>query len=116
MGSDTTVQETAAKTESGVCFRLIYRSHSLLAPTDESGLADILKVARSKNADLGVTGALMLYDDWFAQVLEGPQPVIEALYARIKTDPRHNGVRLDKAGQMAHSLPLPGRPYRSRIR
>jgi hypothetical protein len=104
MGIDATVQETAAQTGAGFCFRLIYRSHSLLAPTDESGLAEILKVARSKNSDLGVTGALMLYDDWFAQVLEGPQPVIEALYARIKTDPRHNGVRLDEAGMVPKRL------------
>ncbi len=102
MGSDTSVKEAEASTE--VCYRLIYRSHSLLAPQDDLALADILKVARSKNADLGITGALMLYDDWFAQVLEGPQAVIEALYARIKADPRHNGVRLNEAGAVPKRL------------
>jgi hypothetical protein len=95
MGNDASVKEAGTAAEA--CYRLIYRSHSLLAPKDDAGLADILKVARTRNAQLGVTGALMLYDDWFAQVLEGPQPVVEALYARIKTDPRHNGVRLNEA-------------------
>ncbi len=102
MGSDTSVKEAEASTE--VCYRLIYRSHSLLAPGDTGALADILKIARSRNADLGITGALMLYDDWFAQVLEGPQPVIETLYARIKADPRHNGVRLNEAGNVPKRL------------
>ena len=67
METDTRVKDVAAE----ACYRLIYRSHSLLAARDDAGLADILKTARHKNADLGVTGALMLYDDWFAQVLEG---------------------------------------------
>ena len=61
------------------CYRLIYRSHSLLrGGKDEAGLAEILKTGPSNNADLGITGALMLYDDWFAQVLEGPQAAVEA--------------------------------------
>ena len=98
MAIETSVKEAPAAAVT--CYRLIYRSHSLLAPTDEAGLADILKVARAKNADLGITGALMLYDDWFAQVLEGPQAPVEALYARIKADPRHNGVRLSEAGDV----------------
>lgn len=106
MGTDASVQEVAAKSATEVCYRLIYRSHSLLPGngTDAEGLADILKVARHKNAELGVTGALMLYDDWFAQVLEGPQAVVEKLYARIKTDTRHNGIRLNEAGLVPKQL------------
>jgi Sensors of blue-light using FAD len=94
METDIRVKEAATQ----ACYRLVYRSHSLLGATNEAGLADILKTARHKNADLGVTGALMLYDDWFAQVLEGPQAVVEALYARIKADTRHDGIRLTEAG------------------
>jgi Sensors of blue-light using FAD len=104
MGSDTILQKDTAGIATEACYRLIYRSHSLLPPDDTAGLAEILRIARSRNADLGVTGALMLYDDWFAQVLEGPQPVIEALYARIKADPRHNGVRLNEAGPVSRRL------------
>lgn len=104
MGSDTKTATPMAT--SSVCFRLIYRSHSLL-PGDASGqaqLADILKGARLKNAGLGITGALMLYDDWFAQVLEGPEAAVEALFTRIKQDPRHNSVRLDEAGPQPKRL------------
>ncbi len=98
MGTDTRTAEPVTST--GPCFRLIYRSHSLLPKQgkDDAALAEILKVARLKNASLGITGALMLYDDWFAQVLEGPQAAVEALYARIKADPRHDAIRLTEAG------------------
>ena len=101
--NETTITKTALPRAGpvGECFRLIYRSHSLIPATgpDEgsNGLADILRIARSNNVSLGVTGALMLYDDWFAQVLEGPQDVVETLFGRIRTDKRHNSLRLDQA-------------------
>ncbi len=104
MGSDTKTAEPAAATDA--CFRLIYRSRSLLPAGDQgqSELVDILKGARVKNAGLGITGALMLYDDWFAQVLEGPQASVEALFTRIKSDQRHTSVRLAEAGQVPRRL------------
>lgn len=39
----------------------------------------------------------MLYDDWFAQVLEGPKDVVEGLFVHIRKDKRHEAVRLDYA-------------------
>ena len=98
MSGDTITKEPQAAQDH--CYRLIYRSHSLLPDggRDEAGLAEVLKQARTNNADLGITGALMLYDDWFAQVLEGPQTAVEGLYAKIKADTRHDGVRLNEAG------------------
>ena len=90
------------------CYRLIYRSHSLIPPAGSDGgskeLADILRTARSNNAALGVTGALMLYDDWFAQVLEGPRDVVETLFGTIRADPRHDSVRLDQAEMVPRRL------------
>ncbi len=85
-------KEARANAAEGPCYRLIYRSHSLLPGQgmDETGLATILKQARARNADLGITGALMLYDGWFAQVLEGPQVAVETLFAKIKVDTRHD--------------------------
>jgi hypothetical protein len=81
--------------------RLIYRSHSLLPGTglaeQEAGLAEILRVARARNAALNVTGALVLYDDWFAQVLEGPEPTVTALYDKIQRDTRHDKVVVDQS-------------------
>jgi hypothetical protein len=100
MSSDATLKEPLAGSATDPCYRLIYRSHSLLPDSgkDQAALAAILKQSRSGNADKGITGALMLYEDWFAQVLEGPQAAVEALYARIKADARHDGVRLNEAG------------------
>lgn len=96
-----TLEQADAK--AGPCFRLIYRSRSLL-PEDkaasESGLAEILKVARQNNQRLGITGALILYEEKqrFAQVLEGPEDTVKNLLARIKADPRHNSVEVREAG------------------
>ena len=76
-------------------YALAYRSHSRVptARTDHE-LADILRVARVNNAARGITGALLLYDDWFAQVLEGPEAAVRALYHRIADDKRHDGIEL----------------------
>ena len=46
------------------CFRLIYRSRSLLSEQPgnvEAGLSEILRTARSNNRKHGITGALMMY-------------------------------------------------------
>ena len=76
-------------------YALAYRSHSRV-PTAQADheLADILRVARVNNAAQGITGALLLYDGWFAQVLEGPEAAVRALFERIAEDKRHNGVEL----------------------
>ena len=105
MASDAVTKEHLAEAAVGLCYRLIYRSHSLLPAggKDEVALAEILKQARSANAERGITGALMLYDDWFAQVLEGPQAAVEALFSRIKQDKRHDTIRLYEA----QSVPKP---------
>ncbi len=106
MASDATMKEPLAGAAAEPCYRLIYRSHSLLAGggKDETALAAILKQARSRNAERGITGALMLYDDWFAQVLEGPQAAVEALFATIKRDTRHDTVRLYEAAAVPKRL------------
>lgn len=76
-------------------FRLAYRSHSLIsAATANEELANILRAARAKNASLKVTGALMFYENWFAQILEGPENAVKPLYEHIRHDPRHDSVQL----------------------
>ena len=78
---------------------IVYRSRSAIAPAGEDAeLSRILRDARAKNAGLGVTGALMLYDGWFAQVLEGPQAAVSGLFDRIKSDSRHSGVVVLQSG------------------
>lgn len=76
-------------------FRLIYRSKSQVsADRLDEELGNILRVARHKNAERGITGALLLYDDWFAQTLEGEEGEVRALYAHIEKDKRHTSVQL----------------------
>ena len=92
--------ETAVQTEP--CFRLIYRSHSLLADSMggvEKGLSEILRVSRINNRNRGVTGALVLYEykNLFAQALEGPEHEVQSLYDVIKADPRHENVEISEA-------------------
>ena len=91
------------------CFRLIYRSRSLLCEqsgTVDAGLSEILRVARSNNRKHGITGALMMYEhkDWFAQVLEGDETEINTLFERIKQDPRHKNVEVIEAGNVPARL------------
>lgn len=85
--------------ESDTVFRLIYRSRSCI-PDAMAGaeFGAILRVARAKNAGLGITGALMTYDHWFAQALEGPQAAVQSLFARIRRDPRHDSVEVSAEG------------------
>jgi hypothetical protein len=101
-GADSQVSEK----NSGAVFRLIYRSRSNIPDTDlDQALGEILHVARVNNAAKGITGALMLYDHWFAQVLEGEEAEIQKLFAAIRSDPRHRSI--DVTGQTS----VPGRTF-----
>ncbi len=98
--NQTDIDRSNSKTTvSGVTFRLIYRSKCLIpASSLDTELGNILRVARHKNAEQRITGALLLYDDWFAQTLEGEEGAVRALYAHIKTDPRHASVQMCEEG------------------
>lgn len=84
-------------------FRLIYRSRSRLPAGDAltgeaaEALEAILRVSRTNNVASGLTGALVLYGDWFAQVLEGPEAAVRGTYDRIRVDPRHDSLDLRSA-------------------
>jgi hypothetical protein len=76
-------------------FRLIYRSHCLIAPEDrKAGLGEIFTTARTKNKRLGITGALVISDDAFVQALEGDEAAVRELYATICRDTRHDGLSI----------------------
>jgi hypothetical protein len=84
---------------SGPVFRLVYRSHSRIPLDDRPvALAEILRVARSANARASITGALLITDNWFVQALEGEESSVQALYQRIRQDPRHEHVTLIESG------------------
>jgi hypothetical protein len=86
-------------TDADTIFRLVYRSHSRIPDADANAeLGRILRGARTNNASSDVTGALMLYDHWFAQVLEGPKAAVRTLFERIAADPRHDAVEVHEQG------------------
>ena len=78
-------------------FQLIYRSENRV-PSDQRRveLGDVFTTARRNNKRLGVTGALLVSDDSFVQTLEGDEPVVRELYARIAEDARHEQITLLK--------------------
>ena len=49
-------------------------------------------MARAKNAELRVTGALLITDHYFVQALEGEEDRVRALFDRIRRDDRHDEV------------------------
>lgn len=72
--------------------QLIYRSQPF--GFDRPTLATLLANARRNNRRDGITGALICRHDLYLQLIEGPAPAIDALYARIAVDDRHCDVRL----------------------
>jgi len=78
-------------------YRLVYYSANRLtgsAAEVEAEIGQILATSRRNNDAVGVTGALLFSDGLFAQVLEGPQAVVEATFERIQRDDRHGDVQL----------------------
>ncbi len=57
---------------------------------DAEDLQEIFSRSVENNSRAGITGLLLYRDLEFMQVIEGPEPAIEALYARIARDPRHS--------------------------
>jgi hypothetical protein len=72
--------------------QLIYRSQPF--GYDAAMLAGILSSARRNNPRDDITGALICRHDIYLQLIEGPPAAIDALYARIAVDDRHDDVRL----------------------
>ncbi|HEY0716506.1 MAG TPA: BLUF domain-containing protein [Streptosporangiaceae bacterium] len=80
-------------------FRLIYRSRNLIRPDGRRAeLGSLFSTARSNNKQQDITGALLVYGDWFAQVLEGREEPVRALFATIEQDGRHDSVSVIQSG------------------
>jgi hypothetical protein len=67
-------------------------------------IEDILHCSRRWNTLLGITGALLLTERHFVQVLEGPSPSLRLTLDRICSDPRHRILR-------SEVRPLDGRSF-----
>ena len=71
---------------------LHYCSRSLV-PTRGPSMDRLAEQCRRNNPRLGVTGALIVDDGAFFQVLEGEADDVDSLFAVIAADPRHRDVR-----------------------
>lgn len=56
---------------------------------DQATLSNLLLDSRRANQRDNITGALIARHDLYLQLLEGPQPKVEAVYDRILNDDRH---------------------------
>lgn len=62
-------------------------------PAFSPEMLDLARTALVRNPALGITGALYFDGVQFYQVIEGSPAAVEGLFARIRKDPRHNGVQ-----------------------
>ena len=81
-------------------YSLIYRSQASRA-VHEVTLPPLLRKARLHNERTRLGGLLLYANGEFVQVLEGPEPALSQLYARIQADPRHYAVRTLAYGPIA---------------
>jgi len=74
--------------------RLIYRSKTSWDILTNELLRKLAVGSTSRNGEKGITGILLLSDESFLQVLEGPEPAVNALYGKIIQDKLHAEVTL----------------------
>lgn len=82
--------------------RLIYTSRHDNSRVET--LDTILGTSRRNNARDHVSGALVISDRHFLQVLEGERSVIAACFLRIIQDPRHREIQVISAGDQKQRL------------
>ncbi len=80
--------------DDGSLWSWIYISQSLLSAGQNNAIiAQIVESSRRNNRILDISGALMLADRTFAQVIEGPRGNIDTLRKRILADDRHRDIK-----------------------
>jgi hypothetical protein len=60
----------------------------------EDDISALLQKCRINNAQKDITGMLIYFDGTFVQFLEGPEAHINALFAKINKDKRHQDIIL----------------------
>lgn len=74
-------------------YSLLYVSQSV-RPMNESELKTLLDGARELNRAQGITGFLLYFNQSFMQILEGQRSRLQAVWERIRRDPRHHNLRI----------------------
>ena len=85
-------------------FRLVYYSRNAVKSLGRPVLAEIKSIlnnATRNNPSLGLTGALVFNDAYFAQVLEGDRKAVTSTFCKIAKDSRHSDLVIMKAEPIA---------------
>lgn len=85
------IPETRHENNETDLIHCIYTSAATEDFSNEEVIA-ILRKAREKNKQLGVTGILLYESGSFFQIIEGPEITIHSLYEKISQDKRHSHV------------------------
>jgi hypothetical protein len=87
--------DTPPVNQTRTTFRLMYRSRDRVPAEDRGNeLGALFASSRSNNEKRDITGALLLTESWFVQVLEGDEVAVRSLFATIQADPRHDRIEL----------------------
>lgn len=79
--------------------RLIYASRHD-RPSVET-IDRILQTSRANNVRTGITGALVIGEHHFLQLLEGDRPAVAQCFMRIMSDNRHHDIQIIGCGDAA---------------
>lgn len=80
--------------------QIVYSSRAF-NPMDSTSLQQILVDARNGNEARDVTGALIYVDGVFLQILEGERGVLDALLTSIRSDSRHDAMKVFHESEIA---------------
>ncbi len=80
--------------------RMLYVS-TAIGPITTAVTGTILRSAQTHNAAHGITGVLCQGQGAYLQVLEGERTKLDALYARILADKRHQNIELRQVQDIA---------------
>ena len=72
---------------------LTYQSRAVSRPT-EGDLENLVKHARERNRNLGVTGMLLYENGRYLQTLEGPPAGLQTVWSSICRDDRHRDIEV----------------------
>lgn len=77
--------------------QIIYVSRAAPGVGDSEAF-NIIRVAHNRNSQFGLTGALILLDGYFLQVIEGDAWQLKARFEAIARDPRHTDLQVRARG------------------
>lgn len=91
--------------DAGLSFtQVLYRSRSVASVQSGMQMSDILDEARAGNARDHITGVLTSVGGFFVQIIEGPEPQIDALMKKLGKDARHTDLEVLERRVVARRL------------